>query len=240
MSNSLSHAEALRADLTGQRALVLGADHGVGPEVVVALADAGVKLAVDVVSAENAVLIDAADPVVRVQEAAIALGGLDVLVLCPPPVKNKPVLEWTADEMRSVVETELTISVLQMQVAARIMSEAGYGRIISMLSMSGKAGVHEGVAPYAAAKGGMLSFMRVLAAEMAGHGVTVNGIATALFEPQTRTMNEEKRQRLLTQIPVRRFGRSVEAAHAVLYLASPLAGFVTGECLNVSGGRFMD
>jgi 3-oxoacyl-[acyl-carrier protein] reductase len=127
-----------------------------------------------------------------------------------------------------------------MQAAARHMAKAGYGRIIAFMSMSGKAGVHHGVAPYAAAKGGMLTYMRVLAAETAEHGVTVNAIATALFEAQTVTMTQEKQDRLRKQIPVGRFGYNEEAAHAALYLASPLSGFVTGECLNLSGGRFMD
>jgi 3-oxoacyl-[acyl-carrier protein] reductase len=229
-----------KAGLAGQRALVLGVSHGVGPEVVSALKDAGVRLALDAPLVDGAVIVAGEDPVGLVAAAAHALGGLDILVLCPPPVRNKPVMDWTAEEMRAVVESELTVSALQMQAAARLMSGAGHGRIISILSMSGKTGVHEGVAPYAAAKAGMLGYMRVLAAETANHGVTVNGIATALFEPQTRTMTEEKRARLRHQIPVGRFGKSVEAAHAVLYLASPLAAFVTGECLNLSGGRFMD
>lgn len=230
----------LKAGLEGQRTLVLGANQGVGPEVVAALAAADIRLALDAELVEGAVTVAADDPVGVIDRAAEQLGGLDILVLCPPPVKNKPVLDWDEEKMRAVIESELTVAILQMQAAARLMTTAGYGRIIAMLSMSGKAGVHEGVAPYAAAKAGMLSFMRVLAAETAGRGVTVNGIATALFEPQTRTMTEEKRQRLRGQIPVGRFGKSVEAAHAVLYLASPLAGFVTGECLNLSGGRFMD
>jgi 3-oxoacyl-[acyl-carrier protein] reductase len=226
--------------LAGQRALVLGGNHGVGPQVVEALKAAGVQLALDVPLPGDTLLMVAEDQVELVTEAAKALGGLDILVLCPPPVRNKPVMDWTAEELRAIIESELTVSALQMQAAARMMCEAGHGRIISILSMSGKAGVHEGVAPFAAAKAGMLGFMRVLAAETAGKGVTVNGIATALFEPQTRTMTEEKRERLRRQVPVGRFGRSEEAAHAVLYLASPLAGFVTGECLNLSGGRFMD
>jgi 3-oxoacyl-[acyl-carrier protein] reductase len=227
-------------DFDGQRALVLGANQGVGPEVVAALHNAGVRLALDSPMVADAQIVQGDDPVLLVTEAAEMLGGLDILLLSPPPVRNKPVLDWSAEEIRTVVESELTVSVLQMQAAARLMSEAGYGRIISILSMSGKAGVHEGVAPFAAAKAGMLSFMRVLAAETADQGVTVNGIATALFEPQTLTMTEEKRERLRRQVPVGRFGKSIEAAHAVLYLASPLAGFVTGECLNLSGGRFMD
>jgi len=228
------------AGLAGQRALVLGAHHGVGPAVVAALRESGARLAVDAQAGEGMTLVDAADPVRLIEAASDALGGLDILVLSAPPVRNKPVLEMTPEEMRGVAESELVIPALQMQAAARLMSKAGYGRIVAFMSMSGKAGVHHHVAPYAAAKGGMLTFMRVLAAETAEHGVTVNAIATALFEPQTVTMPVEKQERLRTQIPVGRFGKSEEAAHAVLYLASPLGGFVTGECLNLSGGRFMD
>ncbi len=227
------------SDLAGSRVLVIGGAHGVGPAVVEALRASGARLFVDQ-PAEGGEVVTASDPVSLVEAAAERAGGLDVLVLAAPPVRNKPVFGMTAEEMRNVVESELVIPSLQMQAAARIMADAGQGRIIAFLSMSGKAGVHHHVAPYAAAKGGMLSFLRVLAAETAEYGITVNGIATSLFEPQTATMAAEKRDRLQTEIPVKRFGRSAEAAHAVLFLASPLAGFVTGECLNLSGGRFMD
>lgn len=225
-------APDLSASLKGQRVLLVGAKHGVGPAVAAALAEANATVLTD----DEAGM----DPVALIERAVERLGGLDVFILSAPPVRNKPVLDMTPEEMRSVVEDELVGPALQMQAAARHMSKAGYGRIVAFMSMSGKAGVHHGVAPYAAAKGGMLTFMRVLAAETAEHGVTVNGIATALFEAQTVTMTQEKRDRLRTQIPVGRFGYNEEAAHAALYLASPLAGFVTGECLNLSGGRFMD
>lgn len=229
------------ADLEGARAVVLGAGHGVGPEVVAALAAAGARVVADAEGLAGASFIATeADPVAYLDAAAKVLGGLDVLVLSAPPVKNKPVLEMTPEEMRAVAEAEMIVPALMMQEAARRMAASGYGRIIVFASMSAKTGVHHNVAPYAAAKGGLLAFARVLAAETAEHGVTVNAIATALFEPQTRTMSEEKRSGLLKGIPVGRFGRSEEAAHAVLFLASRQAGFVTGECLNLSGGRFMD
>ena len=228
-------------DLKGARAIVVGAGHGVGPEVVAGLVAAGARVVVDVDGIAGASFVaPAADHAAFLDAAASTLGGLDVLVLSAPPVKNKPVLDMTSDEMRSVAEAEMVVPALLMQEAARRMVAAGYGRIIVFASMSAKTGVHHNVAPYAAAKGGLLAFARVLAAETAEHGVTVNAIATALFEPQTRTMTEEKRAGLLKGIPVGRFGRSEEAAHAVLFLASRKAGFVTGECLNLSGGRFMD
>lgn len=219
--------------LAGQRVLLVGARHGVGPAVAAAFIEAKTTLLRD----DDA---GAGDGEALLERAIERLGGVDVLVICAPPVRNKPVLEMTPEDMRSVVEAELVGPALLMQAAARHMAGAGYGRIIAFMSMSGKAGVHHGVAPYAAAKGGMLTYMRVLAAETAEHGVTVNAIATALFEAQTVTMPQEKQDRLRAQIPVGRFGYNEEAAHAALYLASPLSGFVTGECLNLSGGRFMD
>ena len=234
-------AQGGMADLRGKRAVVIGAGYGVGPEVVSALAAAGAAVVTDASNAPAGdYLASDRDPAAFIGHCTDKLGGIDILVVSSRPVKNKPVLDMTPQEMRSVAEEELVIPALQMQEAARLMVKAGHGRIIVFASMSAKTGVHHDVAPYAAAKGGLLAFARVLAAETAEHGVTVNGIATALFEPQVKTMAEEKRARLKSAIPVGRFGRSEEAAHAVLFLASHNAGFVTGECLNLSGGRFMD
>jgi 3-oxoacyl-[acyl-carrier protein] reductase len=239
--NAIDIAPHNMADLSGQRAVVIGAGYGVGPAVVSAIAAAGATVISDDAdaSAGGYIASDAA-PTEFIDRCVEKLGGIDVLVVSSRPVKNKPVLDMTPDEMRGVAEEELVLPALQMQEAARRMVQAGYGRIIVFASMSAKTGVHHDVAPYAAAKGGLLAFARVLAAETAEHGVTVNGIATALFEPQVKTMTEKKRTRLKGAIPVGRFGRSEEAAHAVLFLASDNAGFVTGECLNLSGGRFMD
>ena len=185
---------AVASDLAGQRAVVIGAKHGVGPAVVEALAAAGAKVVVDaegIAGADPVATSD--DPTTFFDRCEARLGGLDIVVIAAPPVRNKPVLEMTPDEMRRVAEEELVVPALQMQEAARRMVAAGYGRIIVFASMSAKTGVHHGVAPYAAAKGGLLAFTRVLAAETAADGVTVNGIATALFEPQAATMTEEKR-----------------------------------------------
>jgi 3-oxoacyl-[acyl-carrier protein] reductase len=224
--------------MQGQRVVVAGADHGVGPAVVAALCGAGATVVVDAPGHDGATSIGGDGDFLA--QSLAHLGGIDVLVVSAPPVKNKPVFEMTPDELRSVTETELVQPALLMLEASKAMAKNGYGRIIAFASMSAKTGPHHNVAPYAAAKGGLLAYVRALASETAEHGVTVNGIATALFEPQVAIMTEEKRAGLKKGIPVGRFGRSDEAAHAVLFLASPLAGFVTGECLNLSGGRFMD
>lgn len=230
------------AGFSGTRVAVANAGEGVGPAVVAMFQEAGATVVTDVDrrDVDAAIAHDLSNAARFLDACESTLGGLDVLVVSAPPVRNKPVLDMTPEELRSVIEADLVLPALLMQEAARRMSARGYGRIIAFSSMSAKTGVHHNVAPYAAAKGGLLAFMRVLAAETAEAGVTVNAIATALFEPQVAAMPEEKKARLKAGIPVGRFGRSSEAAHAVLYLCSPEAGFVTGECMNLSGGRFMD
>jgi 3-oxoacyl-[acyl-carrier protein] reductase len=230
--------------LTGLAGAVVLADQGVGPAIAAGLAAAGVKLAVDSASTglEGAHVVGSADddPAGFLDRCEAALGPLDILIVGSGTVRNKPLLDVTAEELRDTVEADLVRPALLMQEAARRMVARGQGRIIAFGSMSGKTGVHHNTAPSAAAKGGLFAFVRALAAETAEHGVTVNAIATALFEPQTTTMTEEKRTKLRAAVPVGRFGRSEEAAHAVLFLVDANAGYVTGECLNLSGGRFMD
>jgi len=171
---------------------------------------------------------------------AAGAGPVHTLVCVAPPVGHKSVLDLTAADIRGVVDLELVVPALLMQEAARRMTANGGGRIIVFCSMSAKTGVHTLVAPYAAAKGGLLSYMRTMAAELAMHGVTVNGIATSLFEPQVAGLSDEERADLTQGIPTRRFGKPSEAADAALYLASESAAYITGETLNLSGGRFMD
>ena len=229
--------------LLGLNAAVTLSDVGVMPAVVVALIEAGANVIVDRAGVVEP--LKSAGPVAEDPEGFLfrcekTLGPLDIIVIGSGIVRNKPILEVDEAELRHTIESELIQPALLMKEAARRMSGRGTGRIIAFGSMSGKTGVHHNTAPTAAAKGGMFSFVRALAAEVAESGVTVNAIAIALFEPQTATMTPEKRSKLLTAVPVGRFGRSAEAAHAVLYLADPSAGYVTGECLNLSGGRFMD
>ena len=226
-------------EFEGMNVAVLGAADGVGPAVVETLRDAGARLAADAGPAAHVIPLDG-DPAAFIARCEAELGGIDVLIVSARPVSNKAVLAVTAEEFRDVIEHDLVLAALCMMEAAKRMVKRGCGRIIVFASMSGKTGPHHNVAPFAAAKGGLLALVRVMAAELAEHGVTVNGIATALFEPQVAAMSEEKRTALKRGIPVGRFGRPTEAAHAVLFLASAKAGFVTGECLNLSGGRFMD
>ncbi len=169
-----------------------------------------------------------------------AIGNLDVVVLTMPPIKSLSLFDTGTAELREIVEKGLVLPVGFMQEAANRMMKKGAGRIIVIASMSGKTGPHRNVAPFAAAHGGLFAYARVLATEVAASGVTVNGIATARLEDPTSALSEAARQELQRGFPVGRFGRVDEVAAAALYLASQNAGFVTGECMNLSGGRFMD
>lgn len=229
--------------LTGLNAAITLAQESVGPAIVEALLDAGVTVAADVAPVGGAarevgpVEGDAAGFLDRCAKAA---GPIDILIVGSGLVRNRPLFDIPPAELREALERDLVQPALLIQEAARRMVARRTGRIVVFGSMSGKTGVHHNTAPSAAAKGGLFAFVRAVAAEVAEHGVTVNAVATALFEPQAASMSEEKRAQLRAAVPVGRFGRSSEAAHAVLFLADPQAGYVTGECLNLSGGRFMD
>jgi NAD(P)-dependent dehydrogenase (short-subunit alcohol dehydrogenase family) len=233
-------------EFRGRRVMIVGADEGLGPATVDAFARLGARMVLDAETPPPgargiALDVTSGDSIRAFFEAGVAeLGGLDVFIAAARPVATGQILDQTEAQIRAVVDQELVGVMLCLQEAARRMVPAGKGRIISFASMSGKTGVHTGVGPYAAAKGGLITFSRVLAAELAPKGVTVNVIATALFEPQVAAMDEKHRTELAQAIPVRRFGKPSEGVHAVLYLASDAAGYVTGETLNLSGGRFMD
>ena len=117
-----------------------------------------------------------------------------------------------------------------------------WGRIINMCSMAGKTGgVTAGIA-YSASKGGLASLTFALAKEVAAQGVTVNGIAPAYVKTPmiTDILTEKQRQLLFKRIPVGRFCEPEEVAHAVRFLISPLAGFITGEIIDINGGLHFD
>ncbi|MBN3804754.1 SDR family oxidoreductase [Paraburkholderia sp. Ac-20336] len=229
---------------------IIGAHAGTGPAVVRAFVEQGARVAVGTPSrgGEKTPLSGTVQFDVDTSDVASIRqffdrcekehGPVEILVNVAPPIASGNALDFTPDEYRAVVEQELIGPILCMQEGARRMVPRGFGRIMSFISMSGKTGVHKHVAPFAAAKGGLVTFSRTLAAELAPTGVTVNTLATALFDVQVASMPDGAE--VVKGIPVGRPGRSEEAAHAVLFLASKDAGYVTGETLNLSGGRFMD
>ncbi len=247
-------------EFRGRRVAVIGATEGLGPATVSAFAEAGAAIAIDAAGGDAAAELARAartlgspecesfpldvsspDSVRAFFDACEArIGPLDVAVLAARPVTSGAILDMPPERLRAIVESELVGTLFCLQEAGRRMAARRSGRIISFASMSGKTGVHTGVGAYAASKAGVIAFSRVLAAELASAGVTVNVIATALFDPQVEHLGAAVRDELKRNIPVGRFGAAREAGHAVLFLASKDAGYTTGETLNLSGGRFMD
>lgn len=247
-------ATGVKDEFNDTPVVVVGGHLGSGPAIVRGFVGRGARVAVGVIKGATAADVAPLEGSCNVpldfsagggvagffDACEQALGGLAVVVMMAPPVKTGAALDIPDDEYRAVINMELVSPILCIREAARRLAARGHGRIISFVSMSGKTGVHKHVAPFAAAKGGLITFSRVLAAELAHTGVTVNVVATSLFDVQVAKKTPAELAEMVKGIPVGRVGHSSEAAHAALFLASRQSGYITGETLSMSGGRFMD
>ena len=176
----------------------------------------------------------------RVVDATLAqLGGLDVLLHCVGMNDRRPVLDFSEDEWDRIIRTNLSSAFGVAQAAGRHMVAQQRGRIIMLSSVSGLL-AHKNHAPYAASKGGMNQMMRVMAAEWASSGVTVNAIAPGYIEtPLTADYLAKPgiREGLVALVPAGRLGVPGEVVGPILFLASPHAQFLTGHVMYIDGGR---
>ena len=238
-------------------AIVTGSDSGIGRATAVALArdgfDVGVTWHEDEAGAQGTAdevratgrraevrrldLSDAENGPPAVDELADALGGLDVLVNNSGTGDLSPVLDVDLETWRHVLEVDLTGAFLCAQAAARRMVRDGTrGRIVNVTS------IHEhvplaGSAPYCAAKGGLGLVTKVMALELAGHGITVNSVAPGeIATPMTGQEDEDPRGNERPGIPARRPGDAQEIAALVAYVCRPEAAYLTGESIVIDGG----
>jgi len=175
------------------------------------------------------------------QQVEKLLGPVDILVNAyddpaTPDDANDP-QEW-----RRAIERTLDGAFNWSRAVLPSMKKREWGRIVSLVSPAAKGAAIEAGAAHAAAHGGLVALTFALAREAAPHGVTVNAIAAALVEnsPAIEMLNEAQRRQILAQVPLARFCKPEELAHAARFLVSPLAGFITGEVLDVNGGIVMD
>jgi 3-oxoacyl-[acyl-carrier protein] reductase len=170
------------------------------------------------------------------------LGPIDILLNNAGVLSNHKAEQTTGDEWRRVMSANLDGAFHWSRAVLPGMKARRWGRIINVCSLAAKTGGLTAGTAYAASKGALISLTFSLAREAAAHGVTVNGIAPAYVRTPmiTEGLTEAQRQQLLAQIPVGRFCEPEEFAHAVRFLASPLAGFITGEILDINGGLHMD
>jgi 3-oxoacyl-[acyl-carrier protein] reductase len=241
----------------GQVALVTGASRGIGAAIALALAKRGLNVigtattdagsgkisealsafrgcsgrtldVNDVKSAESLI-----DSIVKEH------GGLQVLVNNAGITRDNLAMRMKDDEWDAVLDTNLKAVFRMSRAVMRTMMKQRYGRIISITSVVGSSG-NAGQANYAAAKAGVAGMTRALARELGSRSITVNCVAPGFIETDmTANLQEEQQKSLLSQIPLGHLGKPADIAHAVAYLASPEAAYVTGQELNVNGGMYM-
>jgi len=176
------------------------------------------------------------------QQVEKMLGPVDILVNNAGILSNDKAEATTDAEWRRVMAVNLDGAFYWSRAVLPGMKQRQWGRIINVGSLAAKTGGITAGTAYATSKGAIASLTFSLARETAAHGVTVNAIAPAYVKTPMvlEQLNEQQRRQLLAQIPVGRFCEPEEFAHAVRFLASPLAGFITGEVLDVNGGLHMD
>jgi 3-oxoacyl-[acyl-carrier protein] reductase len=236
-------------------ALVTGASRGIGQAIAKALAGAGAKVIGTATTEAGAEGISAwlggkgRGAVLDVGNAAsidALLADLDargemptILVNNAAITRDMLLLRMKPEDWDAVIATNLTsVFRLSKGVLKRMMKERR-GRIVSLTSIVGLTG-NAGQANYAAAKAGILGFTKSLAKEIASRGITVNAVAPGFIDTDmTRTLTEDQRTALTSQVPMARLGSVDDIAAAVLFLCSPGASYVTGETLHVNGGMYM-
>lgn len=241
--------------MTKQVALVTGASRGIGRAIAERLADDGFFVVGTATSdaggesiseflGENGkgMKLNVTDPESishLVKTMTETMGTLTVLVNNAGITKDNLLMRMKDDEWDDIINTNLT-SVFRLSKAfLRGMMKAKTGRIINISSVVGTTG-NAGQANYAAAKAGMVGFTKSMAKEVGSRNITVNTVAPGFIDTDmTRELPEQSKQALLTAIPLARLGDADEIAHAVSFLASEGAAYITGETLHVNGGMFM-
>jgi 3-oxoacyl-[acyl-carrier protein] reductase len=248
---------SITIDLSGRVAVITGASRGIGAEIARRLHEAGAYVVVnhpgEATQAEAEAVAgelnarrpgsaevraaDVSDPEAvqtLMKDVAAAMGGIDILVNNAGILRDRTVAKMTLDEWQSVIDVNLSGVFHGCKFGLEVMREGG--AIVNIGSLSARAGFH-GQANYASAKAGVQALTRVLSRECARRNIRVNAVAPGVIETEMALkIAPDVRVEMIRQIPFRRFGNPAEVADAVLFLCSPLAGYITGHVLEVDGG----
>ena len=241
----------------GQVALVTGASRGIGAAIALELAQRGLKVIGTATTADGAAKVTQAVSAfpgskgavldVNDAKAAEALvdaaikehGALHVLVNNAGITRDMLAMRLKDEDWDAVLDTNLKAVFRMSRAVMRTMMKQRYGRIVNITSVVGASG-NPGQANYAAAKAGVAGMTRALARELGSRGITVNCIAPGFIETDmTAALPEEQQKALLGQIPLGHLGKPADIAHAVAFVASPQAGYITGQEIHSNGGMFM-
>ena len=242
-------------DMTGKCALVTGASGGIGGAIAKALHGAGATVALSGTRVEplealakelgeraHVLPCNLGDPeaVDSLPKQAIeAMGGLDILVNNAGVTRDQLFMRMSDEDWQTVLDVNLTATMRLCRAVVRPMMKARWGRIVNISSVVGTTG-NAGQVNYAASKAGMVGMTKSIAHEVASRGITANAVAPGFIATaMTDKLSDAQKEAINTQIPAARMGTPEEIAAAVLYLASPEAGYVTGATLHVNGGMAM-
>jgi 3-oxoacyl-[acyl-carrier protein] reductase len=244
-------------EMRGQVALVTGASRGIGAAIAQELAARGMKVIGTATTDDGAgkitqalaqfadcrgATLDVND--VKSAEALIdgitrQHGAVHALINNAGITRDTLAMRMKDEDWDAVLDTNLKAVFRMSRAVMRTMMKQRYGRIVSITSVVGASG-NPGQANYAAAKAGVAGMTRALARELGSRGITVNCVAPGFIETDmTAALPEEQQKALLGQIPLGHLGKPADIANAVAWLASPQAGYVTGQEIHVNGGMFM-
>ena len=242
--------------LQGEIALVTGASRGIGKAIAEQLAAQGATVIGTATSDKGADNISAylkdtggkgmnlnvtdADSIKGVIKAITdEFGAISILVNNAGITRDNLLMMMKDDQWDDIINTNLTSIFRLSKAVIRPMMKARKGRIINIGSVVGLTG-NPGQTNYSAAKAGLLGFSKSLAREIGSRNITVNTVAPGFIDTDmTKELPEEQREALISQIPLSRLGDPADIAHAVTFLASPQAAYITGETINVNGGMYM-
>jgi 3-oxoacyl-[acyl-carrier protein] reductase len=245
--------------LNGRTALVTGASRGIGRAIALSLAQEGADVAVNYVSSEGAAkevverilamgrkamlaqadVADYPDTYRMAQEVLKQFGHLDILINNAGINSDKTFVKMDHASWRKVLAINLDGVFNCTKVFIDQMLQRGWGRVVNITSVIGQIG-NFGQANYAASKAGVAAMTKSLAKELAAKGITINAVAPGFIETEMVSGIPEKvQQRLLSQIPMGRFGKADEVSRACVYLCSSDGDYITGAELSINGGLFM-
>lgn len=249
-------------DLTGKVALITGASSGIGAATASALTELGAKVAIGYHSNGDGAarvlrqIADAGGKAISiradmrksseiqsmVKEATEQLGPIDILVNnAGSLLRRMTVAELDEVTWNEIFNLNLTSAALCSKAVASSMIERKRGAIINIVSIAGRSGGGPGAGPYSAAKGGLITYTKSLAKELAPHGVRVNAISPGVIDTPFHEVfsTPEMMRNFVAAIPLGRVGTAMECAKVIAFLASEAASYVVGETIEVNGGQLM-
>ncbi len=245
-------------DLKGKTAIVTGASRGIGKEIAIQLAARGADVAINYRSSDReanevaeairahgvealVIQADVSEPDqarALISQVHDAWKRVDILINNAGITRDKTLRKLTDEDWETVIKTNLGSVYSCCTAALPIMIEQKFGRIVNITSFVGQAG-NFGQSNYAASKGGIIAFTKTAALEVAKHNVTVNCIAPGFTETDMlRKVPDEVREKIISRIPMQRFGQPEEIARAVVFIAAE-GSYITGQQINVNGGVYM-